>query len=171
MGWSQHTSHSENQQHECEEPRPQTSDWSRWTSRPIRCLRSGSDPFRMLVLTADSPQGSGSSSYSWHWASTSWQAARGEIQLGGLRHVHSSSRHPKQRNNAVVTLCLLITTIFVFNPLYLPIRSLLLGVKWLLNSKIWNVLPQINQIWVIFNHLRLWIAVARHNLKWLKMLI
>ena len=29
----------------------------------------------------------------------------------------------------------------------------------------------IKQIWVIFNHLRLWIAVARHNLKWLEIQI
>ena len=24
------------------------------------------------------------------------------------------------------------------------------------------------QLWVIINHLRLWIAMAKHNLKWLK---
>ena len=31
--------------------------------------------------------------------------------------------------------------------------------------------PKIKQIWIIFNHLRLWFAVAKHNLKWLKIQI
>ena len=35
-------------------------------------------------------------------------------------------------------------------------------------SRFVNILTQIRQIGEIYNHLRLWIAVARHNLKWLK---
>ena len=31
-----------------------------------------------------------------------------------------------------------------------------------------NVWSHIGQIWVIFSHLKLWIAVARHNFKWVK---
>ena len=27
---------------------------------------------------------------------------------------------------------------------------------------------QIKQIWIIFTHLKLWVAVARHNFKWVK---
>ena len=34
--------------------------------------------------------------------------------------------------------------------------------------KICNFLSHIKQIWVIFNHLSLWVAVARHNIKWVK---
>ena len=34
-----------------------------------------------------------------------------------------------------------------------------------------NVCVKIKQIWVIFSHLKLWIAVARHNFKSLKILI
>ena len=41
-----------------------------------------------------------------------------------------------------------------------------------LNFKIFsgpgNISSKIKQIWRILNHLRLWIAVARHNLKWFK---
>ena len=28
---------------------------------------------------------------------------------------------------------------------------------------------QIEQVWVIFTHLKLWVAVATHNFKWVKM--
>ena len=37
-----------------------------------------------------------------------------------------------------------------------------------LTQRFVNVWSQFKQIVVIFKHLRLWIAVARHNLKWLK---
>ena len=30
---------------------------------------------------------------------------------------------------------------------------------------------EINHIWVIFTHLKLWVAVARHNFKWVKILM
>ena len=33
--------------------------------------------------------------------------------------------------------------------------------KWLFG----NFLSEFKQIWVIFNHLRLWIALAKHNFK------
>ena len=29
-------------------------------------------------------------------------------------------------------------------------------------------MSQIQQIWVIFTHLKLWVAIARHNFKWMK---
>ena len=29
-------------------------------------------------------------------------------------------------------------------------------------------LPPFRQIWIIFTHLKLWIASARHNFKWVK---
>ena len=35
-------------------------------------------------------------------------------------------------------------------------------------SRFANICAQIKQIWVIFSHLKLWVAVARHNFKWLK---
>ena len=39
--------------------------------------------------------------------------------------------------------------------------------KWLF--VIWRCkLGQIEQIWVIFSHLKLWVAAARHNFKWVK---
>ena len=34
-----------------------------------------------------------------------------------------------------------------------------------------NVLSPIKQIWLIFNHWKLWVAVARHNIKWVKIYI
>ena len=34
-----------------------------------------------------------------------------------------------------------------------------------------NVLSQIKQIWIIFTHLKFWVAVARHNFNCLKILI
>ena len=37
-----------------------------------------------------------------------------------------------------------------------------------LNTKIANVWSQIKPILVIFNHLKLWVAAARHNLNWVK---
>ena len=37
-------------------------------------------------------------------------------------------------------------------------------------SRFANVWSQIKQIQVIFTDLKLWVAVARHNFKWLKML-
>ena len=38
-------------------------------------------------------------------------------------------------------------------------------------SRFANICAQIEQIRVIFTHLRLWIAVAGHNLKWVKISI
>ena len=35
-------------------------------------------------------------------------------------------------------------------------------------SNIWKQLTPICQIWIIFTHLKLWIASARHNFKWVK---
>ena len=66
----------------------------------------------------------------------------------------------------------LITTIVVFNPFYHPIKSLLLGIKMSAQtSKFANVWSQIWKISVIFTHLKLWIAVARHKVKWVKIKI
>ena len=31
--------------------------------------------------------------------------------------------------------------------------------------------PELLQIWVCFTHLKMWVTVARHNFKWVKMLI
>ena len=36
-------------------------------------------------------------------------------------------------------------------------------------KKIWKELTSIFQIWIIFTHLKLWIASARHNFKWVKL--
>ena len=38
----------------------------------------------------------------------------------------------------------------------------------LLEIKFVKVWSQIKQIWVIFAHLKLWVAVARHNFKWVE---
>ena len=40
--------------------------------------------------------------------------------------------------------------------------------KVTLISKIWIFLPPFCQIWIILTHLKLWIASARHNFKWVK---
>ena len=48
---------------------------------------------------------------------------------------------------------------------YHPNKSLLLEINDCFNSKVW---AQIKQIELIFTHLKLWVAVARHNLKWVK---
>ena len=40
-----------------------------------------------------------------------------------------------------------------------------------LNIKIWIIWSKIGQIWVIFTHLKLWFALARHNSKWVKIQI
>ena len=46
-----------------------------------------------------------------------------KVHLFNVRHIKQLSFKTK------LTLCLLITTIFVFNPFYFPIKSLLLGIK------------------------------------------
>ena len=38
-------------------------------------------------------------------------------------------------------------------------------------AKFANVLSKTKHIWVIFTHLKLWVAVARHNFKWVKITI
>ena len=62
-----------------------------------------------------------------------------------------------------------IATTVIFTPFYQPIKSLLLGTKFVFkhqDSQIFG--PKIKQIRVIFTHLKLWVAVARHNFKWVK---
>ena len=62
-----------------------------------------------------------------------------------------------------------IATTVIFTPFYQPIKSLLLGTKFVFkhqDSQIFG--PKIKQIRVIFTHLKLWAAVARHNFKWVK---
>ena len=69
----------------------------------------------------------------------------------------------------LLTLLLLITTIVIASPSYWSTKSLLLGMEWLLKRQDLQMFSiKLNKKWVIFKHLRLWIAVARHNLKWLK---
>ena len=51
------------------------------------------------------------------------------------------------------------TTVIVFNPFYKPIKSLLLGIKYVLKQQD----LQIKQIQVVFAHLKLWVTVARRN--------
>ena len=47
------------------------------------------------------------------------------------------------------------------------VKSQILGMKWVFKHKdIQNVGFQIKQIWLIFIHLKLWVAVARRNFKW-----
>ena len=36
-------------------------------------------------------------------------------------------------------------------------------------SRLAHIGPETKQIWVISIHLKLWVAVARHNFKWVKM--
>ena len=68
-----------------------------------------------------------------------------------------------------LTVCLLITTIVVFNLFFLTDQITVIGNEMsVYTSRFANVLCQIKQISVIFSHLKLWVAVARHNFKWLK---
>ena len=54
----------------------------------------------------------------------------------------------------ILTLCLLITTIIIFNLFYQPIKSLSLAKKCVSkHPRFSNVCAQIKQILVIFNHL------------------
>ena len=43
-----------------------------------------------------------------------------------------------------------------------------IGNEMCLNNKICYFLSQVEQIWVIFTHLKLWVAEARHNFKRVK---
>ena len=36
----------------------------------------------------------------------------------------------------------------------------------IIHTRFANVWSQMKQTWLIFTHLKLWVAVARHNLKW-----
>ena len=36
------------------------------------------------------------------------------------------------------------------------------------NKRFANICAQFKQIWVILSHLKLWVAVARHNFMWVK---
>ena len=38
-------------------------------------------------------------------------------------------------------------------------------------ARLWYFIIELVQMWVIFKHLKLWVAVARHNLKWVKIKI
>ena len=59
-----------------------------------------------------------------------------------------------------------------FNPFYWPPKSQLLGTKCVLeHPRFANDWSKIIQIWVIFTHLKLWVAIARHNFKWVKIWI
>ena len=42
---------------------------------------------------------------------------------------------------------------------------------WHRSTKFRNICPPISQIWIVFTHLKLWIASAIHNFKWVKISI
>ena len=58
----------------------------------------------------------------------------------------------------------IVLNLFIFRPNHTVIGNEMSGIT----STFLNVLSQIKQISVIFTHLKLWIAIARHNFKWVK---
>ena len=56
---------------------------------------------------------------------------------------------------------------YCFNLYHLFIKSLIFGTKCVFKSGFASDRFRIEQI-LIFTHLKLWFAVARHNLKWMK---
>ena len=59
------------------------------------------------------------------------------------------------------------TPIEVFSPFYQPLKSLILGTNCVFNITMifWS---QILQIWVIFTHMKSWVAESRHTFKSVK---
>ena len=88
--------------------------------------------------------------------STEWVIKVTERHLFGLR------------NQQVSTLCLLITTISFLIVFIRRLNHCYWERNMCLNIKISECLFTNKQIWVIFTHLRLWIATAIHNLMWVK---
>ena len=69
----------------------------------------------------------------------------------------------------LLTFILLISTIVVFIVL---LADQITDIGNEISAKTFaNICAQIKQICVIFSHLKLWVAVARHNFKWLKIKI
>ena len=63
--------------------------------------------------------------------SMSFPGLENKMAIFQVFQVSMTRRNPDRVEDGgpVVTLCLLMTTIYVFNPLYLPIKSLFLGMK------------------------------------------
>ena len=70
------------------------------------------------------------------------------------------------KSSDISTLILLITTIDVFNLFLLVDQVAVIGNESLSKQIFANICIQINHIGVIF--MKFWVVVARHNLKWLK---
>ena len=70
---------------------------------------------------------------------------------------------PISLGDFILTLSPLNTPILILKLFSWLTKSMILGMKWVLQM----IGLKINT-WVIFIHLKLWVAVARHNLKWVK---
>ena len=54
---------------------------------------------------------------------------------------------------------------------YVPLFKYVKDKIWHQSARFENSWPPFCQIWIIFTHLKLWIASARHNFKWVKIQI
>ena len=95
--------------------------------------------------------------------------------VGGVKHTSKPIQwhmdYPQQWDVVINPLTAGAEYIGVFTPLLphsVPPYKHVKAIMWHQSARFENSWPPFCQIWIISSHLKLWIASARHNFKWVK---